>query len=273
MSNYIEYKLPFLFSSNPLSGALNVSSDGSSFDVLFDQPIVVPREAKNCYITVQSATAWWNIFNIIDGENDQIDVYYDDGVSPIQELVTIEPGLYDLDHLSAEIQREILAFGFPEDLFTLVPDQATQKTVIQFNYTGVQLDLSVTRNFAAIMGFEERLVPQASPTTSPVEYEKSDNIANFNTVEYLLIHSDLVSRGIRINGEYRGIIAQLLIDVAPGSQIISRPFNPPEIPANELIGEKRKNIRIYLTDQNSNPVNTQNEIFSCRLVIHYSMSS
>lgn len=188
----------------------------------------------------------------------------------MDQTLTIEPGLYDLDHLAAEIQRELLAAGFPEDLFTLVPDQATQKSVIQFNYSGTQLDLSIARNFASILGFNERLVPLAGQTTG-VQYEKSDNIANFNTIDYLLIHSDLVSRGIRINDQYRNVIAQLLIDVAPGSQIVSRPFNPPEIPANELIGEKRKNIRIYLTDQNSVPVDTQGEIFSYRLIVHYSL--
>ncbi len=270
MSSYIEYKLPFIFSSSAASGAQNISPDGSSFEVLLDRPIVIPRESKNCYITVQNATAWWNIFNVKLNINDQLDVEYFDGVLTVNITITIEPGLYDLDHLSAEIGRELLAGNVPQDLFILTPDQATQKSVIQFNYSGVQLDFSIARNFANLLGFDERLVPLGGQTTG-VQFEKSDNIANFNEIDYLLIHSDLVSRGIKINNRYTNTIAQLLIDVAPASQIVSRPFNPPEIPANELIGEKRKNLRFYLTDQDNNLVDTNGELFSVRLIIHYSL--
>ena len=270
MSTYIEYKLPFIFSSSAAAGAQNISQNGSSFEVNLDRPIIVPRHAKNCYITVQNATAWWNMFNVEAGVNDQLDVEYFDGVLTVNISIFLESGLYDLEHLSTEIGRELVAGGVPQDLFILTPDQETQKSVIQFNYSGVQLNFNIARNFAALLGFNERLVPLGGQTTG-VQFEKSDNVANFNTIDSLLIHSDLVSRGIRINDKYQNIIVQLLIDVAPGSQIIERPFNPPEIPADELIGEKRKNIRFYLTDQDSNPVNTQGEIFSCRLVIHYSI--
>ncbi len=270
MSSYIEYKIPFIFSSSEEAGAINISSDGSSFQVELEQPLIVPRESKNCYITVQNSTAWWNIFNIVQGINDRIDVEYFDGIITVNHTITIEEGLYNLDHLTEEIGRELLANSLPQDLFVLVPDQSTQKTVIQFNYSGVQLDLSIVRNFADLIGFNERLVPQAGQTIG-VQYEKSDSIANFNTIDYLLIHSDIISRGIRINDRYQNVISQMFINVAPGSQIVDSPFNPPEIPAEELIGEKRTTIRFWLTDQNNNLVNTQHELFSCRLVIHYSL--
>ena len=268
MSTYIEYKLPFIFTSSTSSGAQNISQNGSSFEVNLDRPIVVPREAKNCFITIPVGSAWWNMFNIEENVNDQLDVEYFDGVITVNITITLDPGLYDLEHLSAEIGRELLAGGVPQDLFILNPDQATQKSVIQFNYSGVQLDFNIARNFANILGFDLRLVPLAGQTTG-VQFEKSDNIANFNVIDSLLIHSDLVSRGIRINDQYKNVLIQLLIDVAPGSQIITTPFNPLEIPSNELIGEKRKNLRFWLTDQDSNPVNTQGEIFACQLVIHY----
>jgi len=268
MSTYIEYKLPFLFNSSPAAGATNIAANGSSFEVLLDRPIVIPREAKNCFITVQNSTAWWNIYNIKLGINDKLDVEYDDGMIVVNFTITVEPGLYDLEHLSTEIGRELLANSVPQDLFVLVPDQATQKTVIQFNYSGVQLDTNIVQNFAELMGFDERLIPLGAPTTG-VQYEKSDGIANFNTIDYLLIHSDLVSRGMRINDKYQNVISQLLINVEPGSQITDSPFNPPEIPANELIGEKRKNLSFWITDQNNARVDTQGELFSVRLIIHY----
>ena len=269
-SNYIEYKLPFIFSSSVNSGAVNISADGSSFEILLDRPLIVPREAKNCYITVQNATAWWNIYNIQLGINDEIDIEYFDGVLTVNFTAVMEPGLYDLDHLTAELGRQFLLNSVPQDLFVLVPDQASQKSVIQFNYSGIQLDFTSGQTFRSLLGFDSRLVPLGGQTTG-VQFEKSDIIASFNQIDYLLIHSDLVSRGIQINNTYTNTIAQLLINVAPGSQIVSNPFNPPEIPANELIAEKRKGIRFWLTDQDNNLVDTQGELFSCRLIIHYSL--
>lgn len=270
MTNYIEYKLPLLFSSDSRTGAENVSATGGSFSVTLETPISIPREAHNCYITVQEATAWWTIYNIVEDVNDQIEVSYDDGGGIDTFILTMEAGLYDLNGLSAEIGRELNAVGFPFDLFVLVPDTASQKTVIQFNYALTQLDLTIARNFAFILGFEERLVPAGGQTTG-VQYEKGDFQANFNTIDYLTVTSDLVSRGLATNGKFFGVISQLLIDVPPGSQILSTPFNPPEIPCPELIGETRKRITFRLTDNVNRQVNTQGEFFTCRLVIHYAM--
>ncbi len=270
MTNFIEYKLPLLFNSDPRNGAENISADGGSFSVTLETPISIPRDAHNCYLTVQEATAWWTIFNVEEGVNDRIEVTYDDGFIVVVHTLTLEAGLYDLDHLNAEISREMVAVSLPDDLFTLVPDSAAQKTVIQFNYSGIRLDLTIPRNFAYLLGFDERLVPLAGPTTG-VQYDKGDTTANFNTLDYLTITSDLVSRGLPTNGKLYGVIAQLLINVPPGSQILSTPFNPPEIPCPELIGEQRKRITFRLTDNINRQVNTQGEFFSCRLVIHFSI--
>ncbi len=272
MPTFVEYKLPLLFSSDPASGAENVSADGGAFSVTLETPLSIPRDAHNCYVTCQEASAWWTMFNVVEGVNDRFGIDYDDGGGfPLTAILQVDAGLYDLDHLSAEIGRNLHTAGFPDDLFILIPDTSTGKTVIQFNYLGTRLNLAVVRNFANLIGFEERLVPLAGPTTG-VQYEKGDEIANFNSINYLTITSDIVSRGLATNGKYYGVIAQILINVPPGSQILSTPFNPPEIPTPELIGEHRKRISFRLTDQNNNQVNTQGEFFTARLVIHYSMA-
>jgi len=265
----IEFKIPYIFNSSAESGAKNISSDGSTFEVELEQPIIIPRDAINCYIKCQNATCWYVFYNI-DETNNRIRFTYDDGITIEDETLTIDPGLYDVDHLNAEITRKLSETNMPNDLILLIPSTADQKIVIQFNFTGVQIDLTISNSIREILGFDSRLVPLA-PTVSSEQYEKGDRIAEFNNLDYVLLHSDLVSRGIRVNNTYDQTIAQILIDVPAGSQIISAPFNPPEIPSNELIGEKRKTIRFYLTDQDNNFLNTRNETFSCRLVIHYTM--
>ena len=38
----VKYQIPLLLSSDTTTGAVNVSSDGSTFEVIFDEPISVP---------------------------------------------------------------------------------------------------------------------------------------------------------------------------------------------------------------------------------------
>lgn len=271
MSEYMLYSLPFTFSSDEQANAIQKTD--SSFSVQFnDRPLYIPREAKNCYITVQSSTCWWNFYNVEVNVNDQIDVEYFDGLITIDKTITIEEGLYDIEHLTSEIGRELLANGFPQDLFILVPNEASQKIVIQFNYSGVQLDLSIPRNFSEILGFDERLVPLGGQTTG-IQYEKGDTVANFNTIDSVQIHSDLVGLGLKNNDRYTSIISILYIDVPVGSQIVSEPYNPVPIPSPELIGEKRTNINFWITDQNNNRLNTHGENFGCVLLINYYMKA
>lgn len=265
----IEYKIPLIVNSDPRAGALNVGDNGASFEIELEQPLYIPREALQCYITVQNFTFWYTFYNIT-AENNVMDVSYFDGILLVQSTLTIDPGLYDLDHLNVEIQRKLAASPLPSDLFVLQPSTSDQKTVIRFNYTGVQVDFTVGNSIGPLLGFNSRLVPLAQ-TVSAEQYEKSDNQAQFNNVNYVLLHSDLISKGIRVNDKYNQTIAQALLTSAPGSQVVSEPQHLPEIPSNELIGEERSTIRFWITDENDLRLDTSGETWSARMIIHYSM--
>jgi hypothetical protein len=99
---------------------------------------------------------------------------------------------------------------------------------------------------------------------------QAQNIASFNQVNYFLIHSDLTNRGIRFNNTYNQTIGQVLIDVPPGSQITSTPYNPARISAQELAGAKRSNLRFWLTDDKNRRIDTNGENWSARISIRFS---
>ncbi len=271
-ARYVEYKLPYIFSSSPGSGAQNISEDSSFFEVLLDNPIYIPKHAKNCYITVQNATVWWNIYNIVEGVNDTIRVRYaPDAFNTYYGNLTLSSGLYDIAHINAAISRKLEASDdIPNDLIQFIPDSATGRAILKINYALSYVDFTVAQNFAELLGFNEEKVPSSPPsgTTEPAHFH-APHIAKLNKIDHLLINSDLVGRGIRLNNDYNNTLAQILITAYPGKQIISTPFNPPEIPANELIGQKRNKLSFWLTDQNGDRVDTNGEIFTCRLVIHY----
>lgn len=256
------HEIPLLVSSDVNAGAENVSADGSTFYITLDEPLEIPRDATSVDVVVQEATIWWVIPNVVTGVNDSF--YIDDGAA----FVAVVPqGLYDLSGLEAAVERELVTLGATAGLFNFIADDATQKVVLRLNQAGTQIDFTQADTFRDLLGFNSQLVPVA-PTVG-VFTQLGDNPAAFNQIDYFLIHSDIVTRGMRINNTYTRTIAQVLINVPPGSQIVSTPFNPPHSQAPELIGTKRGRIQFWLTDQANNLVNTNNENWSARLVIRY----
>ncbi len=254
--------------SSIAAGAVNKSVDGSTFDIVLSQSMHFPDNLLNCTIQVDEATVWWTIPNISpELGNDQFYVIY--ATNPY--TITIPKGLYSLVDLQIAIDRELTtATGVP-GLITLESDNATQRTSLTINQADTQVDFTPGDTFRDLLGFNSQVIPPAPPA-GPLT-QLSDNIAAFNTIDYFLLHCDLVDQGIRTNDSYSQTIYQVLIDVAPGSQIVSREFNPPKSNALTLSGQTVDRIKFWLTDQADNLVDTNGEEFSCRMVIKYSISN
>jgi hypothetical protein len=264
-------EISILASSDPQAGAINISSDGSQFEIQLEDALQIPNEAINITIDVEESTVWWVVPNIITGQNDRLYITVprasDDALTAY--VVVIPQGLYDLAGLNQAIARELQNQGAkidPNNGVILSPDDATQRVEITLPYLGSQIDFTPVDTFRDILGFNSQII---GPTIIAPYTQIADNTASFNQVNYFLIHSDLTNKGIRFNNQYNQTISQVLIDVPPGSQIVSRPFNPARINASELGGAKRTNIRFWLTDDRNRPVNTNNEFFTCRIAIKY----
>jgi hypothetical protein len=265
----VQQEVNILATSDPDAGATNISINGDRFEIQLEDVLQVPAEAINTQIVVEEATVWWSIPNITTGTNDKMFITYNDGVNPLLVLnITIPQGLYDLAGLNQSIIREITNLGAPDDpvLFLLSADDATQKVELVFNYTGITIDFTQPGTFREILGYDSQVI---GPTASSPLIIIADNVAAFNQVNYFLIHSDLTTKGIRFNNNYNQTITQVLIDVSPGSQIISRPFNPARINAGELTGSQRSTLRFWITDDKNREINLNGEYFTVRVVIKY----
>ena len=267
----VPHEISILASSDPASGARNVSADGSQFEIQFEDALKIPKEAVNITIDVEEATVWWVVPNIITGDNDRMYITTprasDDALTAY--VVVIPQGLYDLSGLNQAISRELQNQGAkidPSPGLVLSPDDATQKVELTLNYVGSQIDFTPLDTPREILGFNSQVI---GPTVIAPFTQIADNTASFNQVNYFLIHSDLTNLGIRFNNQYNQTISQVLIDVPPGSQIVSRPFNPARVNASELGGANRTNIRFWLTDDKNRAVNTNNEFFTLRVAIKY----
>lgn len=267
----VPHEISIIASSDPNNGAINRSADGSQFEIQLEDALQIPAEAVNITIDVEESTIWWSVPNIITGVNDMIYITAprasDDALTVYN--IQVPQGLYDLSGLNQAVLRELENDGAktnPSPVINLNPDDATQKVELRYNYIGVEIDFTLGDTFRDILGFNSQVVGPF--ITAPIN-TLADNTAAFNTVNYFLIHSDLTNRGIRFNNTYSQTIAQVLIDVPPGSQIVSKPFNPARINARELGGAKRTNIRFWLTDDSQRAVNTNNEYYTCRVAIKY----
>ena len=270
MSLTIPEEISMLVSSDPQAGASNISPDGSYFEVQLQDGLKIPSDALNVNIEVEEASVWWVVPNIITGENDKMYITGPDTADIVQiYTITIPQGLYDLSGLNQAVLRELENQGAkidPDPLINMTPDEATQKVAIRFNYSNVSIDFTQVDTPRVILGFDALTYgPFPTVPTSVL----APNVAQFNQVNYFLLHSDLTNKGIRFNNNYNQTISQILIDVPPGSQITYKPFNPAKISAPELGGTNRTNLRFWLTDDRNRRVNTNGEYFTARIVIHY----
>ena len=255
------FSIPMIVSSDERNGALNKSIDGSTFSIELDRPLIVPKEAHYCYVEVQSAQIWNTTPNILTGINDQITITFESN----SYVLTFDQGLYSLRALNDEILRQLDTLGLSK-LISLTSDTATSKVIIIFRELGVSVDFTSDRSIRDILGFSNQIyLPQFGQGLTI----KAPNVAKFNSVDYYLIHTDLVNYGIRNNSLYTQVVAEAYIDVPVGSQILYRPFNMPKIPSQELIGSKRNRIQVWLTDDQNRRVNTNGENWSFQLTINY----
>lgn len=269
----VPVEIPLVVSSNPNLGSFNLSTTPNSFDAFrvdLDQPIAIPKNAKNCMLQVLSSQIWNNEPNVISGVNDALRVTGPDtlDVTTVFDIV-IPQGSYSVSELNQRIQIELSNAGAktsPDPLISLTPDEATQKIDLRIFYTGAIVDFTVPNSCWEILGFNNTDVLTA---TFDGESFLAPNEAKFNVINYYLISSNLVSQGLRFNNTYRQIINQTNIDVRPNSLIVSQPFNPSKIECPELVGQVRSNFDIRLLKDDFSAANTRGEYFSVRMAITY----
>lgn len=270
MRNYIKRSISFIASSDPKNGAININSTKNRFEVELQEGLKIPSNAENCQLSVEESTVWWSVPNIITGQNDKFYITGPNTSDVVTNFVlTIPQGLYDLSGLNQTIQRELENAGAkitPITLISLSGDEATQKVEIRFNYNNVSIDFTQANTFREILGFNSAVL---GPFGTVPNNQLAPNVANFNTVNSFLLHSDLVNDGILYGNKYNQTIANILIDVSPGSQIVYKPFNPAKISIDSLKGQIRKSIKFWLTDEENNDISTNDEYFSCRLLLTY----
>ncbi len=256
------YETSMIFSSE---NADQLDLRGSRFTVNFGgDKLSIPKNAENILLQVEQAQVWNTVPNITEDNN--ILTFTLNGVN---QTIEIAKGLYSRPQLNLAVQRSLENAGLIQNNqtpFQILEDSSVNRVVLLINDPTLVLDFTAPRNFAIILGFQDQVVGPISNTPQNIT---APEIARFNTVEFFLIGSNLVDRGIRVNNRYANVITTVPIDVPAGGNIIYEPRNPARVDCSNLRGSIEDRVSFYLTDQNLKPVDTNGEFFSVRIMLSY----
>ena len=255
----------WLFSSSPNLGAQAISPDGSTFSTFLQEPFTLPKNAFGIEVAAVQSSIWFTQPNLT-AENNQFR-FEASGFAGTQTIF-IPVGLYTFDSLNSTLQQ-ILFSTYNISNYGLIAVQSTQRVTEQFVVTAAP-QVFATRwtagTFYEILGFNLGRVSSGGPFNRTFPGDKT---ARFNVIDFFLIQSSLVNRGIRTNNTFRSIVCQVPITSPPGSLIVFEPVNLQWTAAPELLGSTVSTIQTSLLDSNGQAVDTQGEPYSVTMQVRW----
>jgi len=252
-------EISLILDSNPSNGAVSRTADGSTFEVQFQEPLLIPANAINPTLDVEESNIWYSQPNVFSSGTEQNNLFQFNGV-PLQ----VPDGIYTVSSLQDAMNRAIdlnpITTG---NTINLIFNQSTGLLELDLN-AGNTLLFPINDSLGPLTGFDTNVL-----YTAILNPNISQAVPTFNNINYYLVQCDLVNEGIRFNNLYRNIVEVSLIDVPPRSLIIHRPFNPPTIPIDNLIGHPRNRVRLSLLRDDLQPADTQGEYYFLRLSLKW----
>jgi len=282
----LEQTQSWIFSSDPVNGAVNLNKDGNQFDIYLNEPISIPKNAVSCTLEVVRASVWYVSPNISEEiKNNKLVFEYTPvtlnaasnerkGAEPKPKDIiynyTIPDGLYSISDLNSWLSRKLTEDSLPSDLFVFSAVNSTQKSVITFGYDGCQILFTAPNSINELLGFEPIDVPAAGTSTAGDSYE-GENTAALNRLESYLVHCSLAPQGIPVNSKGSNIICEIPItsDSEPGGLLVYTPFNPIKVNCANLIGAPVGTINMRISDQRDRQIDMLSEYWSVTIVLKY----
>lgn len=252
--------------SNPTSGSINLSSDKSSFVVPLLPPLRIPSNARDIHVCLVNANIFYTFQNIKSNNNK---IYYTNDLSnPTKYYVEFLEGLYSLDLLNETLQNLLVNNDIAhKNIFEFIADEASGRVLVKFNTTGYQVYFPSDTMYS-LLGINLNTKFPTSTLSVEAKSYYAQNVANFGSVSSILFRTSLSNEFI-YNQKSSDVLANINIDVSPGSIINYQPNNLVYVHSENLAGQTINSIQIRITDQNENPLNTNNEYYTGLIELSY----
>lgn len=265
-------KQDFNFSSEPENGAIDKNAKGNRFAVRFQNNwMTIPTNAQNVELSVIRAAIYYNTPNVTEGVNNSFNIsltHPTEGFYSV--LVDLPTGIYTVANIqdavfntfnAATIALNPLAdwTGIVPPPFLIELDDRVLKFVITLDpaYDPTTVDFNVANSFGPFIGFGNTTLVGFGP--SAYVFPAQDE-AKVNNVNGYMIHSDLVQGGLLTNGVSSQTIAVVPILVQKHGELINfLPRIPTITQAPHLVGYSTRDVKLWLTDEKNQDVDTQKE--------------
>jgi len=179
------------------------------------------------------------------------------------KTITIPTGTYKLSEINKYIQKEMKKNRDWDEstethYITLAVNTATLKTTVTITNPNFTVDM-VKTTLRNLFGFSPRVLSQG--------YHEGDKPMDIIHVNSILVHCDIIS-GSYIGSTSSPVLYSFYPDAAPGEKIVEKPQHLVYLPVT-LTGNI-SGIRIWLTDQDENPLDLRGEKLTirCELVAY-----
>jgi hypothetical protein len=251
--------------------AINKSALGSTFSVNFTPPLTISPLARNVSLSLIQGTFWWTIPNLVTSTLAIKFLVSGDNKYEETVQVTFPKGLYSYIEINTAINDAVKGAGFEINSVVFRVNGATNRMVLVFEIPAEVTFDNSNVELATLLGFEAGAY-RYQPTVPAYEDAviEGQQIAAFDSVQYLTVATNLVDLGFQLNGGvHTGVIARIGIDAEAGYQILFQPTVPLEISTNRLSEQGVTSATFTLMDQNGNLVDTNGQDWSLLLRIRY----
>lgn len=190
--------------------------------------------------------------NIVTGLNDTF-YYTDDILDLVKFSVTIPQGSYNVSDLSDAVNVGIINNTHPDGLISLVPDFATNRVLFSISQAGWMISFGAGTPFLLVGCNLNQTIPAGPALTVGAYSELGPNVATFNEVQTIYVHSNITNNSI-FNGIQSNILGSVVPTASIGSTQSDKEINLIWTDCAELSNSSLNEFQVYLTDQNNNPV-------------------
>lgn len=167
------------------------------------------------------------------------------------KTITLPVGCYEITTINDVIKDYMLQNG--DTGIEITPNYVTLGCNVTITPGTHRVDFNIVNSIGPTLGFD--------PITLSTGINTSQHIAKISSVNSILVNCSIVGNSY-LKGTNTPVLFSFFPNVAPGRKITKEPVNPVYLPLNTT---QISNIRIWLTDQDGNPLDFRGEEITVRL--------